>query len=122
MDVPGTAAAAPEPSGSPLATNAGRVGLRGRLLAALLVVAVIAAGIGFFGISRMAGLRDQTRQVFTAGAEQLDALRTLQATWSSTSLIRPTGRMTDRTTSRARATETSSPTTIRLSVTARAEV
>ncbi|MEU2348357.1 methyl-accepting chemotaxis protein [Modestobacter sp. NPDC049651] len=59
----------------------GRAGLRGRLLAAFLVLALISAGIGAFGISRMATLRDQATQVYSQGAVPLEALRHLQADW-----------------------------------------
>ena len=69
------------PTGRPRGAGRARVGLRGRLLAAFLTVAVIAVAIGSFGIQRMASLRDQARDVYTNGAEPLDALRTLQSDW-----------------------------------------
>jgi len=58
-----------------------RIGLRPRLLAAFLVVAVIGVGIGSFGISRMAALRDQAREVYTDGAVPLAAMHELEAAW-----------------------------------------
>jgi len=78
MDVPGTA---PESSASPLGRIAGRVGLRGRLLVAILLVALTTITVGAVGISRMAALSDQAEQVYTDGAEPLDGVRQLQALW-----------------------------------------
>ena len=74
---PRTAEPSEEPGRDPLA----RFGLRSRLLAAFLAIAVITAGIGLFGISRMGSLRDQARDVYTNGAVPLEGLRKLQADW-----------------------------------------
>ena len=68
-----------EPTGG--AGRLAAVGLRGRLLSAILVVAVTTVGVGAFGISRMSTLSARADQVYTDGALPLDGLRTLQATW-----------------------------------------
>jgi len=59
----------------------GRVGLRGRLLVAILLVALTTLTAGGFGLSRMAELRDQAVGVADRGAIPLDGLRTLQSDW-----------------------------------------
>jgi methyl-accepting chemotaxis protein len=69
---------APEPSRS---RGLSSVGLRGRLLGAILVVALTTIGVGAFGIQRMSVLSEKADQVFTDGAVPLDALRQMQATW-----------------------------------------
>ncbi|MCZ2816319.1 methyl-accepting chemotaxis protein [Modestobacter sp. VKM Ac-2984] len=58
-----------------------RVGLRGRLLTAILLVAVTTLTVGGVGIQRMAVLNDKAHEVYDEGAVPLDALRTLQAQW-----------------------------------------
>src|SRR3954452_15919589 len=58
-----------------------RWGLRNRLLGAFLLVALITAGVGSFGIQRMSVLSDQAGQVYDNGAQPLDGLRTLQPDW-----------------------------------------
>ena len=64
-----------------LRARLGEVGLRTRLLAAFLAVAVITVGLGAFGVQRMSTLRDQAREVYSDGAVPLDGLRGLQADW-----------------------------------------
>ena len=61
------------------ATLAGRVGLRGRLLAAILLVALTTLAVGAVGISRMSALSTQADEVYSKGALPLDGLRRLQA-------------------------------------------
>ncbi|RBY87486.1 methyl-accepting chemotaxis protein [Blastococcus sp. TF02A-26] len=56
-------------------------GLRTRVLGAVAVVAVTTLGVGAFGISRMATLDDKASEVYSHGAEPLDALRQLQVDW-----------------------------------------
>src|SRR4051812_30661179 len=80
MDVSAPATAL-ELSGGPLATTAGRVGLRGRLLGAILVVSLTTLTVGAVGISRMGELSDQADQVYSDGAVPLDGLRQLQVDW-----------------------------------------
>jgi methyl-accepting chemotaxis protein len=58
-----------------------RWGLRGRLLGAILVVALTTVGVGAFGIQRMSALSEKADQVYTHGAAPLDALRQVQSTW-----------------------------------------
>ncbi|MGY1719921.1 methyl-accepting chemotaxis protein [Blastococcus sp. SYSU DS0552] len=58
-----------------------RIGLRGRLLGSILVVAVTTLGVGAFGIQRMSVLSDQAQRVYEDGAIPLDGLRELQADW-----------------------------------------
>ncbi|MEU2348356.1 methyl-accepting chemotaxis protein [Modestobacter sp. NPDC049651] len=65
-------------------TPAGRfaaVGLRGRLLAAILLVALTTVVVGVAGIARMGSLSDRAEEVYSDGAVPLDGLRSLQATW-----------------------------------------
>ena len=64
-----------------LSAVAGRVGLRGRLLVAIFLVALTTLAAGGFGLSRMAELRDQAVGVAERGAIPLDGLRTLQSDW-----------------------------------------
>jgi len=66
------------PSGGSLAD---RVGLRGRLLLAIVLVALTTLAVGAVGISRMATLSDRAEEVYSDGAVPLDGLRQLQATW-----------------------------------------
>ena len=56
-------------------------GLRGRVLGAILVVALTTLAVGGFGIQRMSMLSDQAQTVYDDGAVPLDALRQLQSTW-----------------------------------------
>ncbi|TYP83771.1 methyl-accepting chemotaxis protein [Blastococcus xanthinilyticus] len=76
----------PEPQGSDAADQRARrglsaVGLRGRMLGAILLVAVTTVGVGGFGIQRMSVLSDQAQAVYDDGAVPLDALRSLQSDW-----------------------------------------
>src|SRR3978361_1147346 len=57
------------------------LGLRARVLGAILVVALTTVGVGAFGIQRMSVLSDKADQVYANGAAPLDALRQMQATW-----------------------------------------
>ncbi|TFV53773.1 methyl-accepting chemotaxis protein [Blastococcus sp. TF02A_35] len=57
------------------------VGLRSRLLGAILVVALSTVAVGAFSINRMSTLSDQAKTVYADGAVPLDAMRTLQAQW-----------------------------------------
>jgi len=59
----------------------GEVGLRTRLLAAFLTVAVITVGLGVFGVQRMSTLRDQAREIYSDGAVPLEGLQSLQSDW-----------------------------------------
>ncbi|MQA33337.1 methyl-accepting chemotaxis protein [Modestobacter roseus] len=58
-----------------------RIGLRGRLVLALALVALATVSVGMFGVQRMSVLSDKAEQVYTEGAVPLDALRQLQADW-----------------------------------------
>jgi methyl-accepting chemotaxis protein len=58
-----------------------RVGLRGRLLGAIAIVALTTVTVGGIGISRMSELSGQADEVYTDGALPLDGLRTLEADW-----------------------------------------
>ena len=75
---PGTAR---ESDARPLTSIVGRVGLRGRLLVAILLVAMTTLAVGAVGITRMSALSTQADEVYTDGAVPLDALRQLQADW-----------------------------------------
>jgi methyl-accepting chemotaxis protein len=57
------------------------VGLRTRLLGAILVVALTTLGVGAFGIQRMSALSDKAQQVYDEGTVPVNALRELQVTW-----------------------------------------
>src|SRR4051794_35977409 len=57
------------------------LGLRARVLGAILVVALTTVGVGAFGIQRMSALSGKADQVYTDGAAPLDALRQLQSAW-----------------------------------------
>ncbi|WP_104524401.1 methyl-accepting chemotaxis protein [Blastococcus atacamensis] len=57
------------------------VGLRSRLLGAILVVALTTIGVGAFGIQRMSVLSDQAKNVYDEGTVPVDALRELQVNW-----------------------------------------
>ncbi|GAB3352259.1 methyl-accepting chemotaxis protein [Modestobacter lapidis] len=58
-----------------------RVGLRGRLLAAILLVALTTLAVGAFGVQRMSVLSADAERVYTEGAVPLKELQTLQAAW-----------------------------------------
>ncbi|RBY84100.1 methyl-accepting chemotaxis protein [Blastococcus sp. TF02A-30] len=58
-----------------------RLGLRSRMLGAILVVALTTVGVGAFGIQRMSVLSEQAQDVYDDGAVPLDALRSLQSDW-----------------------------------------
>ena len=66
---------------APARRGLGSIGLRGRLLAAILVVALTTVGVGAFGIQRMSVLSEKAEQVYTDGAAPLDALRQMQSAW-----------------------------------------
>jgi methyl-accepting chemotaxis protein len=68
-----------DPAGTPGSGLVDRVGLRGRLLAAFLVVALATLGVGAFGISRMAALSHQAETVYTQGAVPLRDVLTLRS-------------------------------------------
>ncbi|RBY96315.1 methyl-accepting chemotaxis protein [Blastococcus sp. TF02-8] len=57
------------------------VGLRSRLLGAILVVALSTVAVGVFGINRMSTLSDQAENVYEEGTVPVDGLRELQANW-----------------------------------------
>jgi methyl-accepting chemotaxis protein len=57
------------------------LGLRGRLLGAILVVALTTIGVGVFGIQRMSALNEQGERVYTEAALPQDAMRELQMLW-----------------------------------------
>ncbi len=57
------------------------LGLRGRVLGAILVVALTTVGVGAFGIQRMGVLSDQAQKVYDEGAVPVDALRELEVNW-----------------------------------------
>ncbi|MGY1857508.1 methyl-accepting chemotaxis protein [Modestobacter sp. SYSU DS0290] len=57
------------------------MGLRGRLVVALALVALATVSVGLFGVQRMSVLSDKAEQVYAEGAVPLDALRQLQADW-----------------------------------------
>src|SRR5436309_12812391 len=72
----------PRAAGEPAdQTGGARLGLRGRLLGAYLLVALITVGVGSFGIQRMSVLSDHAKHVYADGAVPLDGIRTLQADW-----------------------------------------
>src|SRR4051812_37899453 len=59
----------------------GRVGLRGRLLTAILVVALTTLGVGIIGVQRMGALADSAERVYTQGTVPLQELKQLQSAW-----------------------------------------
>jgi methyl-accepting chemotaxis protein len=59
----------------------GRVGLRGRLLAAILLVAVTTLAVGVIGVTRMSVLADSAESVYTEGTVPLRELKQLQNDW-----------------------------------------
>ena len=68
-----------DPAGAPGSGIVDRIGLRGRLLAAFLVVALATRGVGAFGISRMSALSDQAQNVYTEGAVPLRDVLTVRS-------------------------------------------
>ncbi|WP_409329975.1 methyl-accepting chemotaxis protein [Trujillonella humicola] len=56
-------------------------GLRGRLLAAILLVALTTIGVSVVGLTRMSDLRDTAERVYTEGTVPLDQLRDLESAW-----------------------------------------
>jgi methyl-accepting chemotaxis protein len=58
-----------------------RIGLRGRMLGAILVVALTTVGVGAFGIHRMSELSTKAEVGYEQGAVPLDGLRRLEADW-----------------------------------------
>ncbi|MGY1840717.1 MULTISPECIES: methyl-accepting chemotaxis protein [unclassified Modestobacter] len=79
MDVDNRSAAETEDAG-PLAVF-GRVGLRGRLLAAILVVALATLTVGVLGIQRMSTLSHQAQDVYDRGTVPLEQLDGLESLW-----------------------------------------
>jgi len=71
----------PQQGSGPLAGMVGRIGLRGRLLTAVLVVALTTVGVGAFGISRMSALSEQANEVFTDGEIPVDGFRQVESLW-----------------------------------------
>ncbi|MCA0144958.1 methyl-accepting chemotaxis protein [Blastococcus sp. LR1] len=57
------------------------VGLRTRLLGAILVVALSTVAVGVFSINRMSTLSDQAQKVYDGGTVPVDGLRQLQSDW-----------------------------------------
>ena len=79
MDVAATAASG---GGGPATTGlAAALGLRGRLLGAILIVAVTTVAVGLFGVQRMGVLSHAASQVYEEGTVPLDQLRELESTW-----------------------------------------
>ncbi|WP_346621152.1 methyl-accepting chemotaxis protein [Blastococcus montanus] len=58
-----------------------RIGLQGRMLAAILLVALTTLAVGLIGASRMTVLSDQAEQVYEEGTVPLDDIRLLQSYW-----------------------------------------
>jgi methyl-accepting chemotaxis protein len=70
-----------EPGTRSLATIAGQVGLRGRLLVAILLVALTTVAAGGIGMSRMSQLSADAERVYTDGTVPLKELEQLQTAW-----------------------------------------
>ncbi|MFQ1003164.1 methyl-accepting chemotaxis protein [Modestobacter sp. SSW1-42] len=68
-----------DPAGAPGVSIVDRIGLRGRLLAAFLTVALATLGVGAFGISRMSALSDRAESVYTEGAVPLRDVLTVRS-------------------------------------------
>ncbi len=79
--MPAVPSPAPSTSDGPTGGLLTRVGLRTRLLAAMLLVALTTLAVGGVGIQRMSVLSDKADQVYSDGAVPLDGLRQLQVTW-----------------------------------------
>lgn len=58
-----------------------RVGLQGRLLVAILLVALTTLAVGLIGASRMTVLSERAEQVYEEGTVPLDDIRLLQSYW-----------------------------------------
>ncbi|WP_448611076.1 methyl-accepting chemotaxis protein [Geodermatophilus sp. URMC 60] len=58
-----------------------RVGLRGRMLAAILVVALTTLAVGVIGVQRMSVLSADAERVYTEGTVPLEELEELQTAW-----------------------------------------
>src|SRR3954468_5420411 len=58
-----------------------RIGLRGRLLGAILVVALTTLAVGVVGVQRMSVLSASAERVYTEGTVPLRELKQLQSTW-----------------------------------------
>ncbi|NEK58982.1 methyl-accepting chemotaxis protein [Geodermatophilus sabuli] len=58
-----------------------RVGLRGRLLGAILVVALTTLTVGLIGVDRMGVLSDSAERVYAEGTVPLEELKELQVGW-----------------------------------------
>ncbi|MGY1749632.1 methyl-accepting chemotaxis protein [Modestobacter sp. SYSU DS0511] len=80
MDVD-THSTVPEPGGAGPLAGLGRVGLRGRLLAAILVVALATLTVGVIGIDRMGTLSHQAQEVYDSGTRPLEQLDDLESLW-----------------------------------------
>src|SRR3954465_1072043 len=63
--------------GTPLS----RIGLRGRLLGAILVVALTTLAVGVIGVQRMSVLSASAERVYTDGTVPLRELKQLQLDW-----------------------------------------
>jgi methyl-accepting chemotaxis protein len=77
MDVP--VGSVPAPSAQ--LTRLAGVGLRGRLLSAILLVALTTVGAGAIGVERMSALSDDAQAVYDRGTVPLQALEELQTAW-----------------------------------------
>src|SRR4051794_36171429 len=77
------AATAPTPAQdrSPGGARLSRVGLRGRLLGAILVVALTTLAVGIVGVQRMSVLSASAERVYTDGTVPLRELKQLQLDW-----------------------------------------
>ncbi|MGY1821965.1 methyl-accepting chemotaxis protein [Geodermatophilus sp. SYSU D00079] len=76
------AAHAPAPPAAPPTPGVlARVGLRGRLFAALLLVALTTLAVGAIGVQRMGVLSDSAERVYREGTVPLQALEELQTAW-----------------------------------------
>src|SRR3954470_14982770 len=58
-----------------------RIGLRGRLLGAILVVALTTLAVGIVGVQRMSVLSASAERVYTEGTVPLRELKQLQNDW-----------------------------------------
>src|SRR4051794_4172026 len=74
---PTTQSADPTAAASPLS----RIGLRGRLLGAILLVALTTLAVGIVGVQRMSVLSTSAEHVYTQGTVPLRELKQLQLDW-----------------------------------------
>jgi methyl-accepting chemotaxis protein len=58
-----------------------QVGLRARLISAILVVALVTLAVGALGVARMSQLSGRASGTYSAGAVPLDAFRAMQVEW-----------------------------------------